>query len=225
MFFLPRIRILAATFHNGALVLRDTSATTPSLLKSITADTVKKYATDHVLHVEGFQGLAEGTHATEFFIFMSEHEAVLLGYARRRWEESVCVCVWSECAFHAYIFVRTHRGGTSANQERIIDEYVRELESMQAATDMAKELKTQKLRAGWLTHKHTHWHSDRYKGTSTDAPSLRTENQPSFAVTSVMLLTQPRCWYESTHTDPPLLCPEHKARLADGTKVEKDLCR
>jgi hypothetical protein len=86
---------------------------------------------------------------------------------------------------------------------------------MQAAIDLAKELKAQKLKEGWLIQKCKYWRSCRYKSTNTDTPPLCPENQARLAAaTNVQILTQLSFWYKSTNTDAPPLCPENQARLA-----------
>ena len=40
---------------------------------------------------------------------------------------------------------------------------------MQAAIDLAKELKAQKLKEGWLVQKYKYWRSCWYKSTNTGA--------------------------------------------------------
>ena len=84
-FFLPRIRILVARFVDGKLVVTAAEASVRAedeIPIGISASTVKEYASAYTW-LEGFEELAEGKTKTEFFIFTSESDAILLGYGPR----------------------------------------------------------------------------------------------------------------------------------------------
>ena len=84
-FFLPRIRILVARFVGGNLVVTRAEVTERAddeIPIGISALTVKEYATAYTW-LEGFEELAEGKTKTEFFIFTSDSDAILLGYGPR----------------------------------------------------------------------------------------------------------------------------------------------